>query len=364
MRKTKQQMLNMQAQLEHLSLSVARLSKLKFNNDRCETIGIEFDPTIADLDGQQNCNKYVWKHRSQNGEMLDGLTDYLPSWLVEYMLYQRGSLCGFIKGGALYILPYAQNKGINIYGLPNGVRPITFNGQVAGDGKLPGDLDKELPINNFGDPNLKATACILYDRIPVWSTNSSPISRAQLNRNLVLYQCEIIGRIKNQLRNIDKKVVFWVDSEAQKNQMAQDIREAYGTDDPFIIATRGSNFENKNESDTLQGDLANEMQSLFETWQSINSIRCMVSGIANGGAFEKKERVITSELTNDNTQTDIVIDGGLRMRNLFLQQMRRIYPNEKFLQDIVVEINEKTLTYEEEDTDPSTDENIKMENEE
>ena len=356
MRKTKQQMLNMQAQLEHLGLSLARLSKLNFNDNRCETIGIEFDPTITDLDGQQNCNKYVWKHKGQ-----DGLTDYLPSWLVEYMLYQRGSVCGFIKGGALYILPYAQCKGINIYGLPNAVRPITFNGQMAGGGTPVGDFAKELPINNFGDPNLKATACILYDRIPVWSTNSSPISRAQLNRNLVLYQCEIVGRIKNQLRNIDKKVVFYVDSEAQKNQMMQDIREAYGTNDPFIVAIRGSSFDNKNTSDTLQGDIANEMQSLFETWQSINSIRCMVSGIANGGAFEKKERVITSELTNDNVQTDIVLDGGLKMRRLFLEQMRRIYPNEKLLQDITVEINEKTVEYEEEDTDESTEN--KMENE-
>lgn len=350
-------MLNMQAQLEHLGVRIETISRLKFNNNRMDTIGIEFRPTIQDLDGQQNCNKYIWKHKN-----VEGLTDYLPSWLVEYMLYQRGSLCGFILGGVLYILPYAQNKGINTYGLPNAVQPITFNGAMPGGHNTP--FGKELTINNFGDPNSKATACILYDRIPVWSANSSPISRAALNAKLVEYQCEIIGRVKNQLKNIDKKVVFWVDSEKQKNQMAKDIREAYGTDDPFIVAVRGAQMDTRNTTDTLQGDISNEIQSLFETWQSVNSIRCMCSGISNGGAFEKKERVITDEINTDSVQTTTVLDAGLRMRQLFLEQMRRIYPKEKWLQDITVEINARTLPDEERDTDEGTVEVEETENEE
>lgn len=350
MRKSKQLMLNMQAQLEALGVRIKTLSQLKFNNERTATVGIDYQPTLQDLDGQQNCNKYVWKHKG-----VEGLTDYLPSWLVEYMLYSRGSLCGYITAGTLYILPYAQNKGINIYGLPNAVQPITFNGATAGNSPTT-KHGKELQINNFGDPNSKARACILYDRVPVWSANSSPISRAALNKKLVDYQCDIIGRIQNQLENIDQKTVFWVDSEAQKNQMTQDLREAYGTTDPFIVAVRGSQIDTRgNQTDTLQGDIANNLQSLFETWQSINSIRCMCSGISNGGAFEKKERVITDEINTDSVQTTTVLDAGLRMRQLFLEQMRRIYPDEKFLQDITVEINARTLPDEERDTDESTD---------
>ena len=213
---------------------------------------------------------------------------------------------------------------------------------------------KELPINNFGDPNSKAKACILYDRIPVYSSNSSPIGRAVLNNELIKYQCEVLGRIKNNLKNLDKKVVFWVDSETQKNQMSRDLREAYGTDDPFIVAVRGSDFKD-NKGETLQGDIANETQSLFETWQSINSIRCMCSGIANGGAFEKKERKITGELQGEEAQTEIVIDAGLQMRRLFIEQMKNIYPEySEMLGKITIEINEKTIEYEEEDTDVST----------
>lgn len=342
-RKTKAQMLNFQAQLEHLGLRLEQFSKLKFNENRIDTIGLEFNNVLYDLDAQQNCNKYKW----------NGLPNYIPQWLIEYMLYLRGSLCGFISGGNLYILPYAQNKGINIYGLPNAVQPITFNGAMAG-GEPSNFFGKELPINNFGDPNSKAQACILYDRIPVYSSNSSPLGRCALNRTLIDYQCEILARVKNNLKNLDKKVVFWVDTEAQKNQTENDLREAYGTDDPFIVVVRGSNFKDE-KGQTLQGDIANETQSLFETWQSINSIRCMCSGIANGGAFEKKERKITGELQGEEAQTEIVIDAGLQMRRLFLEQMKNIYPDyAEMLNKITVEINEKTIEYEEEDTDVST----------
>ena len=342
-RKTKSQILNMQAQLEHIGVRLETISKLSFNNTRIDTIGTEFETVLKDLDAQQNCNKYRWK----------GLPNYLPEWLIEYMLYLRGSLCGFISGGTLYILPYAQNKGINIYGMPNAVQPITFNGAMAG-GEPNNYFGKELPINNFGDPNSKAKACILYDRIPVYSSNSSPIGRAVLNDELIKYQCEVLGRIKNNLKNLDKKVVFWVDGETQKNQMSRDLREAYGTDDPFIVAVRGSDFKD-NKGETLQGDIANETQSLFETWQSINSIRCMCSGIANGGAFEKKERKITGELQGEEAQTEIVIDAGLQMRRLFIEQMKNIYPEySEMLGKITIEINEKTIEYEEEDTDVST----------
>ena len=342
-RKTKAQMLNMQARLEHLGIRIEQISKLAFNYERVDTIGTEFNQVLKDLDAQQNCNKYKW----------NGLPNYLPAWLIEYMLYLRGSLCGFISGGSLYILPYAQNKGINIYGMPNAVQPITFNGAMAG-GNPDNFFGKELPVNNFGDANSKAKACILYDRIPVYSSNSTPIGRAVLNDELVRYQCEILGRVKNNLKNFDKKVEFWVDSEAQKNQMSNDILEAYGSADPLIIAARDSNWKDT-KGETLQGDIANETQSLFETWQSINSIRCMCSGIANGGAFEKKERKITGELQGDQTQTEIVIDAGLQMRRLFLEQMKNIYPEyAEMLNKITVEINERTIEYEEEDTDVST----------
>lgn len=333
MGKTKQKMLNMQAQLEHLGKRLETFSKINFNNNQYDELGTEFTPTLRDLDIQQVCNRYEWK----------GLPDYLTGQLIELMLYNKGSLCGFFAGGTLYVLPYAQTKGINVYGMPNAVQPITYNGTQD---KLTKSFGQELLVNNIGSLNPNAKACILYDRLPMFSQSGIPVARAVLNDELIRYQCDILGRVKNNLRNIDKKVVFWVDSEAQKNQMTQDLRQAYGTTDPFVVAVKGATMTDKERSQTLQGDIANEIQSLFETWQSINSIRCMCSGITNGGAFEKKERKITGELQGDQTQTELVLDAGLKMRQLWIAQLKLIYPDyAEVLNKISVEINEKSVSY-------------------
>lgn len=327
MKKTRQQMLNFQAQLEHLGKRLETFSKINFNNNRIQELGVEFSSTFKDLDAQQVCNRYEWK----------GLPDYLTGHLIEQMLYYKGALCGFFHGGALYVLPFTQTKGLNVYGAPNSIQPITFNGELNGSFAKFG---KELPVNSLGKFNENAGAAILFDRIPTFSQNDGPIGRAFLNDELIRYQCDLLGRVKNNLRNIDKKVVFWVDNEAQKNQMANDIREAYGTSDPFIIAVKGVQLSDKEKSQTLQGDIANEIQSLFETWQSVNSIRCMCSGITNGGAFEKKERKIMGELQGDQTQTELVLDAGLKMRKLWLDQMKAIYPQYiDILSKISIEIN-------------------------
>ena len=56
----KKQMVNMQAQLEHIGLCLSRFSKLGFNAcNNIETIGMEYIDAIRDIDIQQNCNKYV-----------------------------------------------------------------------------------------------------------------------------------------------------------------------------------------------------------------------------------------------------------------------------------------------------------------
>ena len=337
MGKGKNQMLNMQAQLEFLGKRLAQFSKLKFNENKIQPLGIEYQNVLLDLDAQQNCNKYTWK----------GFPDYLPNWLIEVMLYYRASLAGFFSGGRLYVLPYAQSQGVNIYGLPNAVHAISYNGALPNGNEK---VEFNLPISYNGTPAKNAQAVLLYDRIPVYSTNQPPVARAVLNRVLVEYQADILERIKHNLQNTNKKVVFYVDNEKQAEAMKQDLRDQYGSNDPFIVAVKNDTEEKNGEA--WQNGVDSQTQNLFEAWQSINSIRCMCSGITNGGAFEKKERQITGEIQGDNVQTDLVIDAGLKMRRLWLEQMKSVYPEYKDVLDkITVEINEKSLSYEEKDTD-------------
>lgn len=331
------QQLNFQRQLEALGVKIASMERAGFNTTQVSFLGTEFLNTLRDLDSQQNTNKYIW----------EGLPDYLPSWLVENMLYNRAVLCGYIKGGVLYILPFAQAKGIDIWGIPKAVKPITYNGQSTGKE----NVLEELPTIHNGSIE-GAKAVILYDRIPVYNSNSAPLARSVLNQELIRYQADLLGRVKNNIQNADKKMVFYVENESQVNQMTNDLINAYGNELPFIVLVRNGTTNDGKADGPLQSNIDIVTQALFETWQSLNSIRCMVSGIANGGAFEKKERKIYGELQGDSVQTDLVLDGGLRMRRLFLEQMKSIYPEyAEMLNKITVRINEQTINYDEKDTD-------------
>lgn len=343
------QQLNIQNRLEALGVRLGALEKAGINyNRRCSFLGKEFVNTLKDLDSQQNTNKYIWK----------GLPDYLPSWLIENMLYNRGSLCGYIDGGILYIFPYAQAEGIDFYGIPKAVRPVTYNGEIMrknADSTI-GKTFKTIHNGSIKD----ARAVILYDRIPVYNNNTAPLARAVLNQELLNYQADLLGRVKNNIENADKKMVFYVDSEDQVRQTEQDLIDAYGNGFPFLVMVKGAGINDGKANGTLQSDIDIVTQALFETWQSLNSIRCMVSGISNQGAFEKKERKLTGELAGADVQTEIVADAGLRMRRLFISQMKAIYPEyASMLNKITVELNEKTLDYEEEDTDTFTEGEMK-----
>lgn len=307
---------SMQANVEAMAKQIIALSNIKFNANSAKTVGIDFSNAMEDLDLQQACNRYRWGR----------LPDNLQSWQIEEMLYYQSVLTGFFKGGVMYILPFSARDGVNVVGSPNAVLPVTFNGALAGDFSDAGF--GKLLVANDGSINPNAQCALLYDKIPR-NTNGGAMSRWQINKSLREAQADILGRIEQNLQNISQKVVFYVDSEAQQRQMESDLDQAFGSDKPYVIVVRGTtgiDDRKDGQAQTLQGNIQNETQALFEAYQSFNSIRCGLLGIQNGGAFEKKERKITAEADDQAEQTNLVADGGLYMRKLFLAQMKVIYP--------------------------------------
>lgn len=307
---------NMQSNVESMAKQIIALSNIKFNANCAKTVGIDFVQAMEDLDLQQACNRFRW----------DGLPDNLQSWQIEQMLFYQGVLTGFFKGGVLYVLPFAAKDGVNVVGAPNAVMPVTFNGAMAGDFSDAG-FGKML-VASDGSINPNAKCALLYDKIPR-ASNGGALSRWQINKSLREAQADILGRIEQNLQNISQKVVFYVDSEAQQRQMESDLDNAFGSNKPYVIVVRGTtgiDDRKDGQAQTLQGNIQNETQALFEAYQSFNSIRCGLLGIENGGAFEKKERKNLIESDDMSEQTDLVADGGLYMRRLFLAQMKVIYP--------------------------------------
>lgn len=325
------------AQLKEMCVLIGklqnRLVRLEKNKatQRYEPMARDYLTFFMDLDRQQATNRYKW----------DGLPPELPDGrLIELMLYTRGSLAGFFQGGELRILPYAMKDGVNIYGMPNAVQPVTYNGKII-DGM-------DLPVNNYGgyDPNAKAV--LLFDRTPNFNGSVPPIARMTLNIPLLEFQAEIMQRIGINVALSSVKGLVEVDNAKQADELMRDTWEALAAGNPLIVRKRSGNEKANSEQGKNKvvpfNDIPQQTQELFETLQSVNSLRCMGLGIDNQGVFEKKERAITGELEGDATQSNLVRDNGLYMRNLWLKQMREQYPEyaEK-LNKITISVNDRNI---------------------
>ena len=286
-------------------------------------VGDDYIAAMRQLDITQNCNKYKW----------NGLPKHLSSWLIELMLYARGSLCGFIYGGELKILPFTSTGTLNEVGLFTKVQPMSYNGQLnGGDGKY---NISEIDVYD-GRGGSKNPACILFDNLPYINQSYKVMPRFVLNNKFVEWQADLLGRIKINIANSTKRILIKCPNEAQKRQLEKDLKAAYSTNNPFIIYTDGAPLETDGTFLDIKDDL--HAQDLIETWQSLNNIRCMLSGIDNTGAFEKKERKITAEQTGNQEQTDIVNDSGLSLRKWFIDCLKDAYPDNEVVQGLSVEL--------------------------
>lgn len=342
--------LKLEEQLKEANVKVSRLARmLATKNKQPDLIADDSERLFRDLDMQQHCLRYKWT----------GLPNNMPSWLIEHMLYMRGSLVGYFAGGVLYILPYAQTGGINTYGIPNAVRSIAYNGVSESAGTS--DYEMELNVTFDGRPNADAQGVILYDRVPTFWQGGSPIPRFVTTDTLLKQMADIIARIKINLVNSTAKHVVYVKNEKQKDAMTQAVNEAFMGASPFIIMVKGDNDYTDSQEFSAKSDL--ETQSLFEAWESLNSIRCMTMGLNTQGAFEKKERIVTGELNGAIEQSDLVFDAGLTMRKLWLEQMRAVYPEyADILNKIKVEANETVTEIQANNTEVDDNGNIKQSN--
>ena len=286
----------------------------------------------TNYDMNQCCSRYVWEN----------LPNGLESWNLERMIYFRGSVCGFRFGGLEYILPYTMNAGsLNPYGKPSKVRPITYNGRPV-SGK--DDFFKsnfELPVDVDGNETNDYDAVILYDSIP-YTPSGQPCSRYAYNQILIEQIADVFARININIVVSNKKILLQVKDPKQKEVIEKELLSAFGSDSPFALITSELDVNNLQNSNDYNAD------DLFNTLKNYDAIRCFMSGISSKGyGSEKKERLITGELTGAEEEKDLILDMGFDLRKQFADLM-----NKKFGTNIIV--RKRSDSYEEE---ASTEEN-------
>lgn len=307
-------------ELSKKGVSVNPISNLEAERNKFKLI-------LQDLDAQQVCNRYIWEN----------LPNGILAWRIEQMLYMRGSLAFFKSNEKFYILPFAMVGGINIYGLPVAVQPITYNGTVAGKtGEEFGAVTKKLQVNYYGDYDKDAQAILLYDRTPVYTASTGLIARAILNDKIIDEQINVLVMLRVNLLN-SQGTLYIVAKEAQADIVRAEVASLYNG---LLNGINVQVLTSEMALDNIQGAKADyQEQQMWQCFTSYNSLRCMVSGIMNGGTFEKKERAITGELAGDEAQTQLILDSGLVMRKLFIEQVKKQFPDDEEVQAMDVKLN-------------------------
>ena len=303
---------------------------LTFNNTLSENYK-PYRPNVEEyrrcwsiLDLNQNCNKYRWTN----------LPEGIDSWNLERMLYYYGSLAGFSYNNQIYVLPFTPVNGLNCYGFPTKIQPITFNGRTPDD-STKSFFGHDFIITTFlkGDKPASNKACILLDNIPEACGTFIPVSRWIQNQTMINDIVETLKRANINIVVSNKKLVINCPDPKQAEVIRQELEKGYNSDSPFIITSNPSALP----SITQSSDLA--ASDLFNVIKQYDAIRCQMSGILTKSfGQDKKERVNSGELMGEKEQVNIIYDVGLYLRQMWAEDM-----NNNFGTNIQVEENKDAL---------------------
>ena len=263
----------------------------------------------TNMDLNQNCNKYRW----------EGLPKGLTSWNLERMLYYYGALCGFKYNGAIWVLPFTATQGLNAYGFPTKIQPITFNGQTPNNSSK-SFFGKDFQIEMFMPDETpdENKACILLDTIPEACGTFIPMSRSAQNTILINDIIETLKRVNINIVVSNKKLIINCQDETQAEAIRQELGEGFSSDSPFIVCSNPTALPNVSQTSDLQAS------DLFNCIKQYDAIRCQQSGILTKSfGQDKKERVNSGELMGEREQVNIIYDVGLYLRQEWAKDMNR-----------------------------------------
>ena len=314
-------MLTFLQQLREQGVKIDRLQALLSKYKYQELIKFEpqdFNSALLDLDMQQFCGRYK----------TTGLPEYLDDFMLERILYLRGSFCAFVQNGVLYCLPYAIDGELNVYGLPESVRPIGLNGE-----DFP---SKSLKVYYNGMPNKNAECVIVYDRVPVWQAGHIP-SRAVFNTEIRNLMATTLAKAEINLQNSSKKITIKAGTSEQVDATKSSINDAMYSNDPYVVITDEEAMGK--ESEIFNNGVDNDLELYMQFYASLNNLRCQNMGILNNGTFLKSERSINSEITGNDYQSNLILESGLHTRQKAWENLVKLYPKYEWLKDIKCVIN-------------------------
>lgn len=257
------------------------------------------------MDMRQWCSILLWEN----------VPNKIPSWLINQMAYYHGGLAGFNYQGGFYILPYSMKGGLNCYGLPTKITPISYNGEINNNTQA-FSTDFNCVLNIGGNYNENANTVLYYSGMPLWSSGV-PIPTASINKSVIEQMAEILARINIQITVTNKKIILKCDDAKQQASIIKQLESAFNTDSPYVVLSDTS-------LQTIELQPSNNVNAsdFWIHFEAFNSLKNTSNGVDNSGFFKKKEREITEDGQGNDTSTSLCLTDRLYFAKEFVNMCK------------------------------------------
>lgn len=278
----------------------------------------QINKVLRIVDEQDAVNRYTWYN----------LPSGLNSQLVERMLYYKGQLMFFYipTDDKFYMLPYALDGNIDIYGRFLTVTPLPYKGGMTdSQGKqLPwiSGLVRtpvyDVPMEEEVDGD---TLCvILKDYTP--QNSETIIARQILNDPIVSAEAEAFPLARTNLINNCGVVGLRVNDEDASMQVESAnnaLVDAAKNGRKYIPTV--SNIEMQ----VLDSSSALKSEEYLMYMKALDNFRLSLYGLDNGGIFQKKAHMLGAEQEMDAQNTGRILQDGLTLRQNFCDMVNAIW---------------------------------------
>lgn len=279
------------------------------------------------VDEQDAVNRYKWYN----------LPFDLSSEELERMLYYKGQLCFFYfkELEEFYILPYALDGSIDLYGRYNRVHPIPFAAGTMSDSekeayKAQAELlsrkkltvikapkaEEDVELSDFED------GCVLLFDYTRQANINNILPRQELNEAFCEVESEIIPFISTALlagTGIKGMRVNDADAAEETERASGQIKTSALCQKLYVAMTSSVEFQDLADSSPLK------TEEFLLALQGIDNVRKGALGIENGGIFQKKAHKLESEQTGNESSVATVFQDGLSARQHFCNIVNSIW---------------------------------------
>lgn len=296
-------------------VKLAGMASKRTTEHRNKTRIRDYKAALAVKDRAQAINRFP----------INGMPNGMTSRHFEQLLYDKGRLCIFSFADKEFFLPYAMVDGIDAYGRYIALTPLVIGS--TGDKKEKAFINglkrtiiytleeaKELIEKHGADYVKNNYAVVIYDYSKGMSQDITP--RAQLQEPILEQMAETIQLNRSAMFASVGISALRVNDEATRESV---VKELSAIEEAILDGKRYIPITSTLEIDELQSDKNASTQTLWEAFQSLDSLRLSLLGIENDGVFNKKAHTLEVEQEVETTNTRYVYDDGLQLRKDFIE---------------------------------------------